>query len=167
MPWRKTPLVDDEYYHVFNRGVDRRNIFITQKEFSRAIRCLDYYRHFSPPVSFSQYLNSNIETKTKLKQRLIAQPLLVDIVCFCLMNNHYHLVLKQNLNNGISRFMNNFQNSYSRYFNTRRERTGTLFQSRFKAVHIDTDAQLLHLSRYIHLNPLSAGMATIATELVE
>lgn len=70
------------------------------------------------------------------------------------MPNHFHLLIKQNTDNGISRFMRLTINSYARYYNTKYKRVGSLFQGMFKAVHIETDEQLLHISRYIHLNPL-------------
>lgn len=81
---------------------------------------------------------------------------LVDIICFCLMPNHFHLLLNQLKDNGISKFMANLQNSFTRYFNTKHERIGHLLQGQFKAVLIEDDNQLLHVSRYIHLNPYSS-----------
>ena len=80
-------------------------------------------------------------------------PKLVEVLCFCLMPNHFHLLLKQNVDGGISKYLSNFQNSYTRFFNTVHKRDGPLFLSRFKAVEIETEEQLLHVSRYIHLNP--------------
>lgn len=81
---------------------------------------------------------------------------LVEMIAFCLMPNHFHLLLKQVQENGISAFTGNFTNSYTRYFNTKQKRIGPLFQGKFKAVRVETNEQLLHLSRYIHLNPYSS-----------
>jgi len=83
---------------------------------------------------------------------------LVDIVSYCLMPNHFHFLLLQNKENGISKFMGDFQNSYVRYYNTRHDRVGPFFQGQFKAVRVQTEEQLLHLSRYIHLNPYSSSI---------
>lgn len=80
----------------------------------------------------------------------------VSIICFCLMPNHFHLLVRQKEENGISKFLSQFQNSFTKYFNTRIKREGHIFLGQFKAVRIETDEQLLHVSRYIHLNPYSS-----------
>lgn len=90
---------------------------------------------------------------------------LVELICFCLMPNHLHLLLSQKKDNGISKFMANLQNSYTRYFNTKHERIGPLMQGQFKAVLIEDDEQLLHVSRYIHLNPYSSFIVKDLTDL--
>ena len=79
---------------------------------------------------------------------------IVDIGAYCLMPNHFHILLQQLQDNGISTFVRKLLNSYTRYFNTKNERIGPLFQGQFKAVRVESDEQLLHLTRYIHLNPL-------------
>ena len=76
----------------------------------------------------------------------------MEIICYCLMPNHLHLLLRQLMDGGISKFMSNFANSYTRYFNTKSKRKGPVFEGKFKAKRIETDEQLLHLSRHIHLN---------------
>ncbi|MDO8590874.1 MAG: transposase, partial [bacterium] len=83
---------------------------------------------------------------------------IVDITAFCLMPNHFHILLRQVKDNGISRFAKLISDSYTKFFNTAHERVGPLFQGQFKAVHIETEDQLLHLSRYIHLNPLISSI---------
>lgn len=85
----------------------------------------------------------------------------IEILGFCLMNNHYHFLLKQKTQNGISRFISNLQNGYAKYFNIKTERTGPLFQPMFQSVRIATDEQLLHVSRYIHLNPSTGYVVEI------
>jgi putative transposase len=85
---------------------------------------------------------------------MISSGKIVEIIAYCLMSNHFHLLLKQKTENGITTYISNFTNAYTKYFNTRNERSGPLFQGIFKAVFIETDEQLLHLTRYIHLNPV-------------
>ena len=82
------------------------------------------------------------------------------------MPNHFHLLLKQKEDMGITRFMGLVQNSYTKYFNLKRDRVGSVFQGRFKAVRVSTDEQLIHLSRYIHLNPHSSFIVKSIEELV-
>lgn len=89
---------------------------------------------------------------------------MVEIVCYCLMRNHYHLILKQLTDRGISDFFSKVADGYTKYFNTIYERVGPLFQGPFKAVHIEDDKQLLHLSRYIHINPITASLVKKAEE---
>jgi putative transposase len=88
------------------------------------------------------------------------KPKQVEIVAFCLMPNHYHLLLKQLTPGGISNFIRLVGNSYTRYLNTAEQRVGPIFQGRFKSILVESDAYLLHLSRYIHLNPLATGIVT-------
>src|SRR3989344_7750446 len=153
MPGRKNPLVTDCFYHVFNRGVARGETFISDYEFRRAISTLNYYCHGEVPFCLSRLYRFDPDRQSDILKNLEAMPKLAEVLCFCLMPNHFHLLLKQNVDGGISKYLSNFQNSYTRFFNTVHKRDGPLFLSRFKAVEIETEEQLLHVSRYIHLNP--------------
>lgn len=157
MPGRIIPLVNEQIYHVFNRGIDHRPTFIDKKEFQRALTVLSYYRFSNPPVKLSKFFLLSNENRERILSDLNNEnKKLVEILCFCLMPNHFHLLLKQVEENGISKYLSNIQNSYTRYFNTKNERVGPLFLGQFKAVRIQTDEQLLHVSRYIHLNPVTS-----------
>lgn len=154
---RKLTLANEQYYHVFNRAIDRQTIFNTKWEYKRALETLRYYRYINLPIRLSQFLNLQLEARDKIITELIARnEKLVEIAAFCLMPNHFHLLLKQAQTSGISTFISNFSNSYTKYFNTKHNRTGHLFEGTFKAVFIETDEQLIHVSRYIHLNPVSS-----------
>jgi len=153
MPARIIPLGTDEIYHVFNRGINRQPTFTSRIEYQRAILAIKFYRLSSPPISLSKFLVQPKEKQEEILESMKDLAKLVDIICFCLMPNHFHFLLKQRLDGGISKFMGNFQNSYTRYHNTRNEKDGSIFLTQFKAVRISTDEQLLHVSRYIHLNP--------------
>lgn len=103
-----------------------------------------------------------VETRSEILNSLRKDNNLhVEVLAFCLMTNHFHLLLKQISPKGIITFMGNVQNSHVKYLNTKEERVGPLFQSPFKAVRIETDEQLLHVSRYIHLNPSTEYLVEI------
>lgn len=153
MPGRITPLVTDEVYHVYNRGINKQPTFNTKKEYQRAMLATRFYRVSTPPIRLSKFLEQEKERQTEILELMDQAENLVQIICFCLMPNHFHFLLKQQKDGGISKFLGNFQNSYTRYFNTRNGRDGSLFLDQFKAKRIETDEQLIHVSRYIHLNP--------------
>lgn len=166
MPYRKTPLVKNVFYHVFNRSVARQPIFLNSWDYQRAYELLNYYRFVKPGTRYSHFKRMKVEQKTlflaQLEKLAIKQ---VEIHAYCLMPNHFHLLLEQKTDNGISGFLSNFQNSYARFFNTKNNRSGSVFQLMFKAVYIETDEQLKHVVRYIHLNPLTSYLLKKFEEL--
>lgn len=151
MPGRITPLVNGEYYHIFNRGSEKKNIFNQPRDYTRFQKTFYYYKFCGPKTKFSQFTKNNL-FKPLLNEKL------VEILCFCLMSNHFHFLVKQLKENGISIFLSQLCNSYTKYFNVKYDRIGALLQGTFKSVLIETDEQLIHVSRYIHLNPVVAGL---------
>lgn len=161
MPRRITPFETGNYYHVFNRGVNKFDTFIDDRDRNQALFSMDYYRISKPPVKYSRLKSLSENDRTRiLAEVLSSHDTLVDILCFTLMPNHFHFLLKQNQENGISKFISQFTNSYTKYFNTAHARTGHLFQGQFKAVEIESESQLIHVSRYIHLNPYVSNIIT-------
>lgn len=157
MSYRKTILANNEVYHAFNRGVAKQPIFTTSQDYLRATNLLDYYRFSKPQFCFSHFSRLPRIQKDLIWEKLQTDAKnLVDIISYCFMPNHFHLLLKQLTENGISLFMANFQNAYARFFNSKNHRDGPLFQSVFKAVRIEDNNQLLHVNRYMHLNPVSS-----------
>lgn len=152
---RKCVFANEQIYHIFNRGVERRNIFLNKREYQHAVDTLRYYQYMQIPKKFSEFLNLSSEAKEiyliNIFMNLTKQ---IEIIAYCLMPNHFHLLIKQKEEQGITKFMANFTNSYTKYFNTKHKRVGPLFQGVFKAVLIETTEQLIHLSRYIHINPV-------------
>ena len=146
MPLRVVPFVNGEYYHVFNRGVAKMQIFNVFYDYKRFIKTMVYYSIEGPKPKFSIFSPTTTILDTKNK--------IVEIICYCLMSNHFHFLLRQIRKGGITEFASKLSNSYTKYINTKNNRVGPLLQGDFKAVHVDTNEQLLHLSRYIHLNPL-------------
>lgn len=168
MPGRLTPLVNDQIYHVFNRGIDHRPTYTDRLEFKRAITTIDFYRFANPPMKLSKFLQLSNEERRRINREIKSKnEKLVEVLSFCLMPNHFHFVVKQVHEKGISKFLANFQNSYTKYFNTKSERNGPLFLDQFKAVRIETDQQLLHVSRYVHLNPLTSYVVATFDDLIK
>ena len=164
MSLRLHPIVTGEIYHIFNRSVGYQPIFLGQLNNKRALEVIQFYSYLDPPLRFSHY--NRREDKEKFLLELKSKsPKLIDLYSFCLMPNHCHFLVKQLIDEGIVSFMRNFQNSYAKYFNTKIERHGALFQAQFKAVRIETDEQLLHVCRYIHLNPFSSYLVKSVEEL--
>lgn len=128
-------FIPNGYYHLYNRGVEKRTIFIDQQDYAVF---LSYLRNYLDPT-----LGSDPKSLAD-KMQLIA---------FCLMPNHFHLLVKQNTIDGITKLMRSMCTKYVMYFNKKYNRVGTLFQGKYKGVLVDNDTYLLHLSRYIHLNP--------------
>lgn len=130
------------YYHCFNRGVDKRDIFLEDRDYMRFLATIET----SNDPSSMRTIDPNKKTGKYF----------VDVINYCLMPNHYHLTLKQVCADGISIFLHRLGTSYTKYFNTKYKRSGRLFEYIFKANEIESDEQLTHLSRYIHLNPFSS-----------
>lgn len=151
---RKVVFRNEEIYHVFNRGLDRRDVFTDKSDFERATRLIKFYRHLEIPARFSKVYQLPTKIRDGILESLYRSDQLVQIISYCLMPNHFHFLLKQNTEKGISTLIANFTNAYTRYFNTKYERSGPLLGGTFKAVHIESEEQLLHVVRYIHLNPV-------------
>ncbi|MFZ4621899.1 MAG: transposase [Bacteroidota bacterium] len=130
MSRRKILFEKGKYYHVYNRGCNRLDIFREEEN----------YRFLTEKIASS------------------ANDCHISVIAYCLMPNHYHLLVRQDSDVPVSRFIQTIFNSYTKAFNKRYERTGTLFEERFEAKEVDTDEYLIHLSRYIHLNPVKAKL---------
>lgn len=146
---RKESFVEGEYYHLYNRGVDKRTIFSMSKDYRRFLMLL-YLANSRGDVRIANVLRmAKLNDVFKLER---GDPL-VAIGAYCLMPNHFHLLVTPLTENGISKFMLKLQTGYSMYFNTKNERKGALFQGPFRSVHADNDRYLQYLYSYIHLNP--------------
>lgn len=142
-----------EIYHVLNRGVDKRNIFVNDKDYLRFIHDLfEFNDEDYVPDSFSR--NFKKDTGKLFSQEKKKRKLLVYIHCFVLMPNHYHLLITPLRQDGLSKFMHKLNKGYSRYFNEKYGRSGALFESRYKKILVKNEEYLIHLPYYIHLNPL-------------
>ncbi len=158
----KPQFVNKEIYHIYNRGVEKRNIFLVDQDYFRFINDLAEFNDKKPVLpSNIRYLVRNPKAVTPqcLEVQLLnidksdSEPL-VEILAFCLMPNHYHLLVRQLVDNGVVKFMQKLGTGYTNYFNQKNERVGPLFQGRFKAVLIDNEEHFRYMPIYIHLNPL-------------
>lgn len=155
MPGRSVILATGEFYHIYNRGVAHQPVFLNRADYKQALLCLSYYRHIAPPVKLSSFKELDVEQRNYLIRELERKgEKLIELISFVFMPNHIHILLKQLVDGGVSIFMGRLSNSYTKFFNLAHERSGPIFQGAFKAVHVVTDEQLIHVSRYIHLNPV-------------
>ena len=148
------------YYHIYNRGVEKRKIFQSERDYQRFFNTLSYYTHDQklPYTDFEKL------TKDRKQIYLKANPKALEtrrahLIAYCLMPNHFHLLLKGARDNGITVFISDISNSHTRYFNIKHERVGRLFQGPFKSKEVSDEGSLLQVSRYIHINPIPAGLA--------
>lgn len=151
---RKAPLITGSVYHIFTKSIAGYKIFRSARDYSRMMEMIKFYRHEKPPVKFSIY-QTMYERDDFSGKYLSNKENLVEMIAYCIMPTHLHMVLAQLKDRGISVYMKNLLDSYTRYFNIKNERKGPLWQGRFKSVLVEGDEQLLHLTRYIHLNPTS------------
>lgn len=153
---RKDPLISGQAYHVFTRSIANFQIFNNENEFSRILEVARYYQREKPEIKFSKFIQLEENSQVNKKDYFSGKEKLVEIIAYCFMPTHLHLILKQLKQNGISIFMNHVLNSYTRYFNTKHKRRGPLWEARFRSVLVESDEYLFHLTRYIHLNPATA-----------
>src|SRR3989344_1590990 len=139
-----TPLVTGETYHIMNRGVDKRSIFLDKG---------DYFRFHTGIQSFNAVEKTGSIFELNFKDDWLSkQEPLVAVHAYCLLRNHFHLIVTQLIDGGISEFMKRVSGGFTSYFNERYDRSGALFQGRFKRVHCETNEQLLYLAAYVNLN---------------
>lgn len=145
--------INDHIYHIYNRGVDKRDIFMDDEDRFRFIHDL-YEFNDKKPAPNLYYKSPELKSYEVGLRKIQPRECLVDILSFCMMNNHLHLILRQVSDNGISEFMQKLGSGYTNYFNNKYERSGSLFQGKYKLKLVENEAQYVYLPHYIHLNPL-------------
>lgn len=158
---RNELLSNGEVYHIFSKSIADFKVFNSDSDFRRMQQLMKYYK-VNNEIKFSDFLSLKIVERDGFDNvfniLLKDKENLVQIIAYCLMPTHVHLILKQLRENGISNYMSNILNSYSRYFNTLHKRKGPLWESRFKSVLVKSDEQLFYLTSYLHLNPVTAKL---------
>lgn len=152
---RTIDFVDGEFYHLYNRGTDKRDIFLCEDDFERFLESLHLFNDalFTTPRTLHQKV-----TRLSMSEHFnFERHHYVDVFAYCLIPNHYHLLVRQIQKRGISKLMHKLDMGYSRYLNNRLDRSGTLYEGAFKAIHVDKEQYLEHLPTYIHLNALDLG----------
>ena len=158
---RKDPLITNQYYHIYNRGVDKRDIFTDNKDLDRFVLSAKEFNEVKPIGSIKERLIELKESSgVQHPQRLVS------IVCYCFNPNHFHFILKQEVDGGISEFFKRLLGGYTNYFNLVHKRNGALFQGRFKSNLIDDNAYFLKIRPYAHLNYLIHNISEEKMHLV-
>lgn len=162
MPTLTREFIIGDIYHLFNRGVEKRQIFMDESDRFRFVFCL-YECNDANFVIMRNRINDRLFRKNYIGDTYVNLPafqtkreMLVEIIAFVLMPNHYHLIVRPLVEGGVSLFMKKLSNSYTGYFNDKYERKGmgALFQGAFKAVRVEGDGQFLHLAEYLFANPV-------------
>jgi len=153
---KRPPFINSHIYHIYNRGVEKRRVFLDDQDRFRFIHDLYEFNNEDPAININYWFQRKQSKYMEVRLPYIREKrkLLVEILAWCLMPNHYHLLLRQRIDNGLVLFMQKLGTGYTNYFNQKYQRVGPLFQGKFKAVLVENDNYLMHLSRYIHLNPV-------------
>ena len=144
-------FAEDSYYHVFNRGVEKRDIFLEEDDYLTFIYYLSAYLQ---PIE--KVAEKYPDTPVRLYGKNLADE--IELIAYCLMPNRFHLLLKQRTKDGVSKLLKQLTNAYTLYFNQKNQRVGSLMQGPFRAAPVIEDPLFIHLVRYIHLNPVASGL---------
>jgi hypothetical protein len=167
---RKTEFFVGEYYHIFNRGVDKRRVFTDRQDLERFFQSMREFNVDEPIGSIwenscnkriLESTNPNFGSLASKKQKL------VNFACYCLNPNHYHFLITPLVDDGVGKFMHRIGTGYTKYFNEKYDRSGSLFEGPFKAIHINSNEYLLHLSAYINLNDKIHNFGSLASKVIK
>lgn len=159
-------LATGEFFHIYNRGVDKRVVFLHRDDVQRFLQSMDVFNAVEPIGSIYEHSFSKhpLGRRTSKSQKI--QPL-VHVIAYCLNPNHFHFILEQRAHGGISEFMKRLGGGYTKYFNNKYKRSGALFQGKYKAVHIDSNEYLLYVSAYVNLNDKVHQLGRRTSKLVK
>lgn len=159
---RKEKLVTEQFYHIYNRGVEKRTIYTSFRDYQRFKTLIFHYL-----ISNKKFSDENPEMEVLTKAALDKSMAggfkkLVEVSSYCLMPNHFHILIKQLVDHGVSDYMHRIITSYTRYFNKKYERVGPLLQGPFRYKRIESEEQLLYVSKYIHRNPIESSKTRLS-----
>lgn len=160
---RKTPFVNGEYYHIYNRGVDKRVTFLDEDDVQRFYASMEEFNTLEPIGSiYENAFTKKLGSSTSKSESSV----LANLIAYCINPNHFHLILQQEVDKGVEKLMQRVGTGYTKYFNNKYERSGTLFQGRFKSIHVHSNEYLLHLSAYVNLNYKVHQLGSSTSKLV-
>lgn len=158
MPGRNHPLVTGNYYHIYNKVLDSKRPFENPRTLQKFKEICWYYRSSKSKVRYADFIRSTDRRKIEIESIIgEATSFRVSVLSYCIMPTHFHFLIQQKIDGGISMYTSQIQNSFTRYFNTLKSRKGPLFIQHFQSRPIESEADIKHVSRYIHLNPYSSG----------
>lgn len=149
-----------QIFHICNKSIANYGIFKDRRNSLRFLKTLYYYNTGQKQKSLSSYSKLKKVKNDNINLLNLSEENKIKFLSFCIMPDHYHLLLKVLVDRILSKYISDVENSFTRYFNIKFNRKGPLWQSRFRSVDINTDEQLLHVSRYIHLNPTTSGLVS-------
>ena len=160
--------IADGIYHVYNRGINKSPLFIDRKDYRVFLTILKSYliprdKGKLLTIFANTELPDSVRKQAAKSLRIANYNDTISLITYCLMPNHYHLLIKQKNKYDMKEFMRSLSNRYTIYFNTRYKRRSTLFEGTYKAVYVETDEQLIHVSRYIHRNPVGLEKTLLNT----
>ncbi|MEK7558291.1 MAG: transposase [Patescibacteria group bacterium] len=159
---RKTPFVSGEYYHIYNRGVDKRITFLDEADVQRFYDSMEEFNTLEPIGSI--YENAFAK---RLGSRTSKSGVLVNFIAYCVNPNHFHFLIRQESKKGIEKFMQRIGTGYTKYFNNKNKRSGALFQGKFKSIHVNSNEYLLYVSAYVNLNDRVHQFGSPTSKLVK
>ena len=153
----RASIAEGEYYHIFNRGVNKQPIFNEAADYMRMLFLILHFQSQTPLYNLERYVrgfakHGKFNLSGNTRDRILNEQK-IELISFCLMPNHFHLMLLEKTEGGISYCLQRIENAYTKYFNTKYKRFGYLLQGAFQSVHVETNEQALYLSAYIHKNP--------------
>ncbi|MBX4181739.1 transposase [Candidatus Parcubacteria bacterium] len=153
MSVRNTLIAPGEYYHICNRGVSKQIIFHNSDDYNRFLFLILYFQSSTTFDQIGRIVKQFVQSPALDIRKDVINKRTVELLAFCIMPNHFHLIIKEVEDNGVINYLQRILTAYSKYYNTKYEKSGHVFQGPYRSIHISDDRQFLHTSAYIHRNP--------------
>lgn len=168
MPSRRDIFTNGNIYHIFNKTIDHKKIFTQTTNTDRFFDLIRYYRSIKSKLRYSRFKQLPDKLKKRIEEQITFEKYFkIELLAYNLMPNHFHLLVKQIKNGGIVRSITDILNAFTRYFNVKENRLGSLFLTQFKSKVMMSREQLMHTGRYIHINHYSSGIVDSLEDIVD